>query len=82
MNDSVLTLGEKIVLAARLAAIEHVRRELAQTSAEPDATAGDHARTSDGLGKLPTIDSLVRGRWAAYFGHAEIANPALEREAA
>ena len=28
MNDSVLTLGEKIVLAARLAAIEHVRQEL------------------------------------------------------
>lgn len=29
MQDSVLTLGERIVLAARLATIEHVRRELA-----------------------------------------------------
>ena len=28
MENSVLTLGEKIVLAARLAAIEHVRQEL------------------------------------------------------
>jgi hypothetical protein len=28
MQSSVLTLGEKIVLAARLASIEHVRQEL------------------------------------------------------
>ena len=28
MDKSVLTLGEQIVLAARLAAIEHVRQEL------------------------------------------------------
>lgn len=28
MTDSVLTLGERIVLASRLAAIEHVRQEL------------------------------------------------------
>ena len=28
MQNSVLTLGEKIVLAARLASIEHVRQEL------------------------------------------------------
>jgi len=33
MQDSVLTLGERIVLAARLAAIEHVRREM--EAAEP-----------------------------------------------
>lgn len=28
MQNSVLTLGEKIVLAARLASVEHVRQEL------------------------------------------------------
>ena len=33
MQESVLTLGERIVLAARLAAIEHVRREM--EAAEP-----------------------------------------------
>ena len=32
MQDSVLTLGEKIVLAARLAAIEHIRREIADSA--------------------------------------------------
>ena len=56
MNDSVLNLGERIVLAARLAAAEHIRRELAEASAEPDAAAEDNQV----LGKLPTIDGIVR----------------------
>ncbi|MGN6505831.1 MAG: hypothetical protein ACTHM6_09730 [Tepidisphaeraceae bacterium] len=42
MADSVLNLGEKIVLAARLAAVEHIRQEIeAAWAAKAVGTVGD-----------------------------------------
>ena len=52
MQDSVLTLGEKIILASRLAAIEHVRQELEAAQAESQrvtATGGARADVDVGV---------------------------------
>lgn len=45
MQDCVLTLGEKIILASRLAAIEHVRQELEAAQADSQRGAQREALT-------------------------------------
>ncbi len=50
MQDSLLNLGEKVVLAARLAAIEHVRQMLEETSSEhPQDEQGERREGDDGV---------------------------------
>jgi hypothetical protein len=51
MQDSVLNLGEKVVLAARLAAIEHVRQMLEEISQEHQHDEQGERR--DGPGGAP-----------------------------
>lgn len=44
MQQSVLSLGEKLVTAARLAAIEHVRQEMAELSMKETSVPATLAR--------------------------------------
>ncbi|MBC7783054.1 MAG: hypothetical protein H7144_04370 [Burkholderiales bacterium] len=64
MQESVLNLGEQIVLAARLAAIEHVRQEMEEG-----------ARRSQRLGLVGdepvSLCSFTRQRWQEFFRRAD-----------
>jgi len=61
MSDSVLNLGEKIVLAARLAAIEHVR----QVIAEQDSRL-KRLEATDGL-DAEDLQDFVRMKWRGFY---------------
>ena len=63
MQNSVLTLGEKIALAARLAAIEHVRQEL--DAATPRRTATKRTAATVGDRRTGFTDPALL---AEYFG--------------
>jgi len=59
LNTSVLNLGERIVLAARLAAIEHVRQEI-QRQATIDAVISDDV-------ELAAEAEAMCDRWRGFF---------------
>jgi hypothetical protein len=74
MNLDVLSLGERIRLVARLAAIEHIRQEIA---GQPDPGDQEHGRADDISGTDPA--------WVTEDPHppeATFAPPARERPAA
>ena len=63
MDKSVLTLGEQIVLAARLAAIEHVRQELAPLGQPADGVkrwVGDVGDVAIGVTDDTETETLSR----------------------
>ncbi len=66
MNESVLNLGEKIVLAARLAAIEHVR----QAIVEQDSRVKRLEATTDGL-DAEDLQEFVRMKWRGFYAVAQ-----------
>jgi hypothetical protein len=73
MQESVLNLGEKIVLAARLAAIEHVRQALVdqhRREVRLDQLPGDEAASTDGPAS-PTLGAFVREQWRGYYDRAK-----------
>ena len=58
MNETVLTLGERIVLAARLAAIEHVRQAMGQEDQAAQLVAEVHAEK---------VVEEIKQRWSHLF---------------
>jgi hypothetical protein len=71
-TTSVLNLGERVVLAARLAALEHVRQEMhrqAQLDAIGQAVDDDVLMFADEL----------KNRWSSFFADA---TPVTHKEAA
>ena len=67
MKDSVLTLGERIVLAVRLAAIEHVRQELAEHQPERPGPVGDEPAGFTDESEPPRLHRPDVERWAYYL---------------
>ncbi len=64
MQDSVLNLGEQIVLAARLAAIEHVRQEIEEK--------GQQAQRLGLVGDEPaSLYEFARQQWEEFFRRAK-----------
>ena len=70
MKDSVLNLGEMIVLAARLGAIEHVRQELAEAQPEREGLVGDKPTGFTDESEPPTLQAFVQRQVAAFFTQA------------
>ncbi|HEY0009947.1 MAG TPA: hypothetical protein VGB55_14565 [Tepidisphaeraceae bacterium] len=70
MKDSVLNLGELVVLAARLGAIEHVRQELAEPRPEREGLVGDEPTGFTDESEPPTLQAFVHQRLANFFSHA------------
>lgn len=78
MQGSVLNLGEKIVLASRLAAIEHVRQimtergQIDQRMHDPRFGSGGAASDggTDAAGSRATC-AFIASRWSEFFRSAE-----------
>jgi hypothetical protein len=70
MSESVLNLGEKVVLASRLAAIEHVRQVIAEQDARQNRL--DHVHDADASDdtELQVARELLRDKWRGFFAHA------------
>ncbi|MDB5327695.1 MAG: hypothetical protein JWM57_3264 [Phycisphaerales bacterium] len=59
MQDCVLTLGEKIILASRLAAIEHVRQELEAAQADSQRAARREALTGGARSDVQSAEGFT-----------------------
>jgi hypothetical protein len=70
MQESVLNLGEKIVLAARLAAIEHVRQAMTEQDSRPDRLEliGDESATD---GDESPLLLFIQHRWGEFYRRAK-----------
>jgi len=64
MQRSVLNLGEQIVLAARLAAIEHVRQEMEENGLREQRLqlVGD---------ELASLYEFAQEQWRSFFRRAD-----------
>jgi hypothetical protein len=71
MSESVLNLGEKIVLASRLAAIEHVRQVIAEQDARQARLEHVHDADASTDAELQIARELLRDKWRGFFAHAK-----------
>lgn len=79
MQGSVLNLGEKIVLASRLAAIEHVRQVMAERGQFGSRTHDDRSvepvagpsRTVWRSVDAPSTAAFIAARWNEFYRRAE-----------
>jgi hypothetical protein len=71
MQESVLNLGEKIVLASRLAAIEHVRQAISEqgSRAQRLRLVGDES-TGSTDGSQPQLLLFIQQRWGEFYRRA------------
>lgn len=67
MSQSVLNLGERIVLASRLAAIEHVKQVMQEQADAKIRALPDQADTLDATEDEDTLQALVREKWRSFY---------------
>lgn len=70
MSESVLSLGEKVVLASRLAAIEHVRQVIAEQDARQARLEQVQEHDVDTDAEIQIARELLRDKWRGFFAHA------------
>ncbi len=71
MSQSVLNLGERIVLASRLAAIEHVKQVMQEQAILQSRVERDQAESIDGTDDA-AVQAFVREKWRMLYRDADL----------